>query len=132
MDIHAGKIYQKRHKNNAANPSGTNQQAREQWKGLFDDRHILFADLQGLSFTSPELTNQLNTPFGLHPLVLVMGNEGNGIHPLTRSLVDHTSITIPSGRSAKSKAESLNAAMATGIMLSHFSSMRDEGKAKSH
>jgi hypothetical protein len=32
VDIHPGKIYQKRHKNNAANPSGTNQQAREQAK----------------------------------------------------------------------------------------------------
>tara|TARA_Y100000385_G_scaffold284773_1_gene343446 strand:+ start:680 stop:1579 length:900 start_codon:yes stop_codon:yes gene_type:complete len=107
-------------------------QAREEWKDMFDGRHILFADLQGLSFTSPELTNQLNTPLGLHPLVLVMGNEGNGIHPSTRALVDYTSITIPRGTSAKPKAESLNAAMATGIMLAHFSSMQDSGKVSSH
>ena len=108
------------------------QQAREEWRDLFDGRHILFADLQGLSFTSPELTNQLSTPLGLHPMVLVMGNEGNGIHPSTRTLVHYTSITIPRGSSVQSKAESLNAAMATGIMLAHFSSMRDSGKANSH
>ena len=108
------------------------QIAREEWKDLFDNRHILFADLEGLSFTSPELTNHLITPMGLHPLVLVMGNEGNGIHPSTRTLVDYTSITIPRGVSVKSNVESLNAAMATGIILAHFSSMRDSGKANSH
>ena len=108
------------------------QRGREEWKDLFDSRHVLFADLEGLSFTSPELTDQLSTPLGLHPLVLVMGNEGNGIHPSTRTSVDYTSITIPRGLSVKSKAESLNAAMATGILLSHFSSMRDSGKAESH
>jgi len=108
------------------------QQTRNEWKGFFDGRHVLFADLEGLSFTSPELTNQLSTPLGLRPLVLVMGNEGNGIHPSTRTSVDYTSITIPRGASKKSKAESLNAAMATGIMLAHFSSMRDSGKADSH
>ena len=108
------------------------QQAREEWKDLFDGRHVLFGDLQGISFTSLELTDQLSTPLGLHPMVLVMGNEGNGIHPSTRSMVDYTSITIPRGSSVKSKAESLNAAMATGIMLAHFTSMRDSGKANSH
>ncbi|MGB1051852.1 MAG: TrmH family RNA methyltransferase [Chitinophagales bacterium] len=108
------------------------QQAREEWKDLFDGRHVLFGDLQGISFTSLELTDQLSTPLGLHPMVLVMGNEGNGIHPSTRSMVGYTSITIPRGSSVKSKAESLNAAMATGIMLAHFSSMRDSGKANSH
>ena len=108
------------------------QRGREEWKDLFDGRHVFFADLEGLSFTSPELTDQLSTPLGLHPLVLVMGNEGNGIHPSTRTSVDYTSITIPRGLSVKSKAESLNAAMATGILLSHFSSMRDSGKTESH
>ena len=58
-------------------------------EGLFDGRCFVCGS-RGLSFTSHELTDQLSTPLGLHPLVLVMGNEGNGIHSSTRMSVDYT------------------------------------------
>jgi RNA methyltransferase, TrmH family len=54
---------------------------------------------------------QLNTQNG----IIVIGNEGNGI---TQSIIDlcNTPISIK----GKGKAESLNAAIATGIILSHL------------
>ncbi|MBW7867569.1 MAG: RNA methyltransferase [Brumimicrobium sp.] len=48
--------------------------------------------------------------------VLVMGNEGNGIHTDLLSFISHP-ITIPKF----GKGESLNVAMATAILLSEFS-----------
>jgi TrmH family RNA methyltransferase len=47
--------------------------------------------------------------------VLVIGNEGNGISPTVLSLCDHV-VTIPQF----GNAESLNAAVATGILLAEF------------
>ena len=47
--------------------------------------------------------------------ILVVGNEGNGISPDVQSIVDHA-ILIP----RKGKTESLNVAIATGILLSEF------------
>jgi TrmH family RNA methyltransferase len=47
--------------------------------------------------------------------ILVIGNESNGIHPGILSLADEK-ITIPK----IGHAESLNAAVATGIILSHL------------
>lgn len=49
--------------------------------------------------------------------ILVIGNEGNGISPEIEQLVEKR-LTIPQF----GKAESLNAAIATGILLSHFRS----------
>jgi TrmH family RNA methyltransferase len=47
--------------------------------------------------------------------VLVIGNEGNGISPNVLSLCDHV-VTIPQF----GNAESLNAAVAAGILLAEF------------
>ncbi len=53
-----------------------------------------------------------------HPdALLVIGNEGNGIHPDNIPLVDKI-ITIPKGKDGG--AESLNAGVATGIICSEF------------
>ena len=49
--------------------------------------------------------------------ILVIGNEGNGISDATIALSDHQ-VTIP--KSTKGGAESLNAAVATGILCSAF------------
>ncbi len=49
------------------------------------------------------------------PFVLVMGNESNGINPTTAAFISHK-ITIPK----YGKAESLNVAMATGILCNFF------------
>lgn len=46
---------------------------------------------------------------------LIIGNEGRGITPEVQELIQH-SILIP----GKGKAESLNAAIATGILLAEF------------
>jgi TrmH family RNA methyltransferase len=48
--------------------------------------------------------------------MIVIGNESNGIHEGILALTNER-ITIP----GKGKAESLNAAVATGIILSHLS-----------
>ena len=47
--------------------------------------------------------------------ILIIGNESKGIQPSILKLAN-TKITIPK----KGKAESLNAAMAAGIILSHI------------
>lgn len=49
--------------------------------------------------------------------ILVIGNEGNGISATTLALADHQ-VTIPKAR--EGGAESLNAAVATGILCSAF------------
>ena len=51
------------------------------------------------------------------PELLVIGNEGNGIHPDHLPLLDRK-LTIPSAPSTR--LQSLNAAMACGILLSHL------------
>jgi TrmH family RNA methyltransferase len=47
--------------------------------------------------------------------IIVIGNESKGIHDELLNMIDHR-ITIPK----KGKAESLNAAVAAGIILSHI------------
>lgn len=49
------------------------------------------------------------------PFILVMGNESNGIQPSVEKLIQHK-ITIPK----YGKAESLNVAIATGILCDYF------------
>lgn len=49
--------------------------------------------------------------------ILVIGNEGKGIRPENESLLTHK-ITIPSG--AENGAESLNAGVATGILVAEL------------
>lgn len=51
-----------------------------------------------------------------NPCAIIMGNEGNGIRPNVLNFIDH-----PIHIQGKGKAESLNVAIATGIILSHFS-----------
>jgi len=59
------------------------------------------------------------TEFSTHGLI-VIGNESNGISPEVSSLVTHR-ITIP----RIGKAESLNAAMATGIVLDNVFRLKE-------
>lgn len=56
-----------------------------------------------------------------HPAIIVMGNEGQGVSPEVKQIIDRP-ITIPCFK-AKDEltSESLNVAMATGIILSEFS-----------
>ena len=68
--------------------------------------NLLLADLDGedyATFKSKEKT------------ALIIGNEAKGVNDQIKNL-PHTSITIPK----KGKAESLNAAMSTGILLSQL------------
>jgi RNA methyltransferase, TrmH family len=67
---------------------------------------IFAATLQG-----KPLTNSLKTPYG----ILIIGNESKGIRPELMAIATEQ-ITIP----RKGEAESLNAAVATGIILSHL------------
>jgi TrmH family RNA methyltransferase len=57
----------------------------------------------------------IRTLKNINEAVLIIGNESKGIHPEILQMAD-THITIP----RKGKAESLNAAVATGIVLSHI------------
>lgn len=57
------------------------------------------------------------------PASLVIGNESKGIRPHLLPLLTDT-VTIP----RIGRAESLNAAVATGILLSHFTSFPASGK----
>ncbi|WP_298302035.1 RNA methyltransferase [Hydrotalea sp.] len=51
----------------------------------------------------------------LKQAILIIGNEGNGIRPEVLTHITHP-VTIP----GKGRAESLNAAVAAGILLSHL------------
>lgn len=68
---------------------------------------ILVADLQGENIYKTNLTNKKN--------IFVFSNEANGPEKQILSLADKI-LTIPSF----GKAESLNVAVSTGIILSHF------------
>lgn len=68
---------------------------------------VLVADMDGQSI------NEIDTQQGA---IVVIGNEGNGVSEAVRNLSTGT-ITIP----RKGQAESLNAAMAAGIIMNHYS-----------
>ena len=76
-------------------------------------RPIYAATLEGEPVT--RLTDQ-------HPGVILIGNESKGIGPELRALATRE-VTIP----RIGAAESLNAAVATGILLSHFCSPVEKG-----
>ncbi|HEY8399208.1 MAG TPA: RNA methyltransferase [Flavihumibacter sp.] len=57
-----------------------------------------------------------------HPASLVIGNESRGIRPELKGLLRHF-VTIP----RIGQAESLNAAVATGILLSHLADAEPHG-----
>lgn len=71
---------------------------------LFPEKKIYGADLTGQDIFKMEFAQDE---------IIVIGNEGNGIHPSNKQYIDQL-ITIPAH--PKSGAESLNAAVATGII----------------
>jgi TrmH family RNA methyltransferase len=82
----------------------------ESWLDQHEEKQLLCATLHG---------EPLSTVEKAHNQVLVIGNESKGINKELQGRASHL-ISIPKfGR-----AESLNAAVATGIILSHFSGMR--------
>ncbi|MEG1948992.1 MAG: RNA methyltransferase [Odoribacter sp.] len=66
--------------------------------------------LKGENIYREKLTNQ-----GF----IIMGNEGKGIRPEIEHFINHR-LTIPSFATGKNRTESLNVAVATGIILSEF------------
>ena len=52
--------------------------------------------------------------------IVVMGNEGNGLSQQVRALLTHRLLIPPYPASDADGVESLNVAMATGIVLSEF------------
>jgi TrmH family RNA methyltransferase len=73
--------------------------------------HVIGAEMKGTALSKFETNNRL---------MLVMGNEANGINPENQKLLDE-SITIEKAKT--SQAESLNVAMATSILLGRLSSI---------
>lgn len=66
-------------------------------------------------------TDLYQTPLDLSPRpIVVMGNEGNGISPEVEATVSQR-LKIPSFPPGRQTSESLNVAMATGIIISEFS-----------
>ncbi|MDE6513409.1 MAG: RNA methyltransferase [Muribaculaceae bacterium] len=66
-------------------------------------------------------TDLYRTPLSLSPQpIVVMGNEGNGISPAVEAVVSER-LKIPSFPPGRQTSESLNVAMATGIIISEFS-----------
>jgi len=78
----------------------------EQWLKEQGDVAIYATALEGKDITSMKKIQEG---------IIVIGNESKGIQPGVIKLAN-TKITIPK----KGKAESLNAAMAAGIILSHI------------
>lgn len=66
---------------------------------------VVITDMEGEKYSNFDWTK---------PTILVMGNEANGVRDTTESIADAT-VTIPKLRA--DGAESLNVAMATGILL---------------
>jgi TrmH family RNA methyltransferase len=77
------------------------------WLAQKDQVNIYAASLQG---------KDVKTMGKLHQGIIIIGNEANGVSDAVMELV-HEKITIPK----IGEAESLNAAVATGIILSHVS-----------
>lgn len=66
-------------------------------------------------------TDLYHTEVSLNPApVIVMGNEGNGISPEVAAVVTHR-LLIPNFPPGRKSSESLNVAMATGIIVSELS-----------
>jgi len=79
----------------------------EQWLKQHPDKELICTSLQGVPFGNVKpKKNQ----------VLVIGNEARGVSPLLLEKASRIT-TIP----RRGSAESLNAAVATGILLAHFS-----------
>jgi len=70
------------------------------------NKPLYIADLKGIDIS------EIKNP---EPGVIVIGNEGNGINKIFKA-AHQTIVTIP----GKGQAESLNASISCGIILSHF------------
>ncbi len=79
---------------------------KEGFKGI----PILGAFLEGKNIFTEKLPEQA---------ILVVGNEGNGIRPITESIVSKK-IMIPGFTKNEGKTESLNVSVATGIICAEF------------
>ena len=62
--------------------------------------------------------NLYSTPLSTHGMI-VMGNEGKGLSPSMRGKITHR-LRIPSYPPCRDTADSLNVAMATGIVCAEF------------
>lgn len=69
------------------------------------DRKILITDTEGINIFKKGIPE---------PAILVIGNESHGVDPVIKEMA-HGSVSIP--KAPGSKMESLNAAVATGIIL---------------
>jgi TrmH family RNA methyltransferase len=84
---------------------------------------IIYEDLSSFLLSHASITVYASTLNGkdiaqyptIKEGIILIGNESKGIHPDLLSVANHY-ITIP----RKGSAESLNAAVATGIILSHL------------
>jgi TrmH family RNA methyltransferase len=79
-------------------------------KGLDRDIPVYGTLLDGENIYSSQLSSNG---------IIVMGNEGNGISPAIRELVNHR-LLIPSYPPERDTAESLNVAIATAITVAEF------------
>ena len=79
-------------------------------KGLDEDIPVYGTLLDGDNIYSSQLSSNG---------IIVMGNEGNGISPAIRELVNHR-LLIPSYPPERDTAESLNVAIATAITVAEF------------
>lgn len=85
---------------------------------VYQDLEVFIKDSKSTVFiTDMHAENIYKQKFPKDAL-LIMGNEGNGIRDVIKALAD-TSLTIPRF-GEKSRAESLNVATATAILLSEF------------
>ena len=85
-------------------------------KVFYTDLKKWLTEMESLNICAATLNGQDVTKMNkLSEGILLIGNESKGISPEIMALAD-TRITIP----GKGQAESLNAAVATGIILSHL------------
>lgn len=85
-------------------------------KVLYTDLEQWLTEQKGVDLYATALEGQdINAMKKLQEAIIIIGNESKGIQPGMMKLAGNK-ITIPK----KGKAESLNAAVATGIILSHL------------
>ncbi len=88
--------------------------------GTLLDGRDMYEVLQSEGRSNSETVLQQSGPTGeAGQVIIVMGNEGNGISPAVRSLVTHP-IRIPSYPKNAETSESLNVSIATAIVLAEF------------
>jgi RNA methyltransferase, TrmH family len=86
-------------------------------KVLYTDLEQWLTEQKGVDIYATALEGQdIRAMKKLQEAIIIIGNESKGIQPGVMKLAN-SKITIPK----KGKAESLNAAIATGIILSHIS-----------